>query len=47
MQQLTVRLHFHNYIDDCPVLLLSEYRNFITSEKQETLTKETPMEMVK
>ena len=28
------RLYSHNYIDDCPILVLSEYRNFTTSEKQ-------------
>ena len=45
MQQLTVRLS-HNYINDCPILVLSEYRNFTTSEKQKTLTKQTPLAMV-
>ena len=35
------RLHSHNYIDDCPILVLSEYRNF-TSEKQKSLTKQAP-----
>ena len=28
------RLYSHNYIDDCPILVLSEYRTFTTSEKQ-------------
>ena len=46
MQQLTVRLHTTIYINDCPILVLSEYRNF-TSEKQKTLTKQTPMAMVR
>ena len=32
-------LHSHNYIDDCPILVLSEYRNFTTAEKQNSLTK--------
>ena len=45
MQQ--VRLHTTSYINDCPILVLSEYRNFTTSEKQKTLTKQTPMAMVR
>ena len=47
MQQLTVRLHTTIYINDCPILVLSECRNFTTSEKQKTLTKQTPMAMVR
>ena len=31
---ITVRLHSTIAIDDCPILVLSEYRNFTTSEKK-------------
>ena len=43
MQQLTVLGFTQLYIDDCPILVLSEYRNFTMSVKQKTLTKQTPM----
>ena len=46
MQQLTVRLHTTTLMT-CPILVLSECRNFTTSEKQKTLTKQTPMAMVR
>ena len=31
---VVARVYSHNYIDDCPILVLSEYRNFTTPEKQ-------------
>ena len=34
-------------LNDCPILVLSECRNFTTSEKQKTLTKQTPIAMVR
>ena len=37
MQQLTVRLHSTIAIDDCPIPVLSEYRNFTTSERNRKL----------
>ena len=46
MQQLTVRLHTTIFYD-CPILVLSEYRNFTTSVRQKTLTKHTPIVVTK
>ena len=34
-----LRLHSTIAIDDCPILVLSEYRNFTTSEKTENFNK--------
>ena len=42
MQQLTVRLHT-TILTTVRIFVLSEYRNLTTSEKQKTLTKQTPI----
>ena len=44
MQQLTVRQASHTQLSDSRSLRM---QNFTTSEKQKTLTKQTPMAMVK
>ena len=46
MQQLTVRLHTTTLMTVRFSFSQNTYRNFTTSEKQKTLTKQTPMAMV-